>query len=105
MQQQGDLQPVDLLNSVPNEAVKPSDVELLASRVINSDQKNYPRDALHIFAENSNAKQRNLGRLQSVKIRLSSIAAVDKLPANILAQKGNILKVYAKFDDCKTGLR
>ena len=83
MQQWGDSQFIDLLNSVHIADVKPSDVELLASRVINSDHTDYLHDALHIFAEDENARQLCLEGLQSVESRLYSIAAVDKLPANI----------------------
>ena len=160
MRKRGSPQVIDLLNSVRIADVKLFNVDLLASRVIHSDHKTYPHDALHIFAENANAKQHNFDRLQSIKRRLYSIAEVDKLPTAVSAQKinqvlnrnlsetgglasmldikvnariiltvnvglqdrlingqlgtvkyfstdmkGNILKVYAKFDDCKAGLR
>ena len=60
------MQIIDLLNSFLIADVKPSHVKLLASKVINSDHKHYLHDALYIFAENANATQHNLERLQSV---------------------------------------
>lgn len=67
--------------------VKPSEIELLASKVINLDHKHYLHNVLHTFAENASAWQQDLERLQSVKSRLYSIASVEKLPANNSAQK------------------
>lgn len=87
MWQRGDSQLIDLLNSVRIADVKPSEIELLASKVINLDHKHYLHNALHIFAENASAWQQDLERLQSVKSRLYLIASVEKLPANISAQK------------------
>ena len=45
----GGLLGFDLLNGVCIAAIKSSDVDLLASRIINLGHKTYPHDVLHIF--------------------------------------------------------
>ena len=60
MRQRGDSQLIDLSNHVRVADIKPTDIELLESRVIQPSNDQYPHDALHIFAENENANQHNL---------------------------------------------
>ena len=77
----------DLLNCVRVAEVRPHDIELLEARVIQSDHKDYPHNALHIFAENANASRYNLDRFQSGESNLYFIAAIDKLSKNVSAHK------------------
>ena len=65
--------------------IAPLKIELLQWRF--QYYKNYSGDTLHIFAENANAGSNNLERLQFAKINLYSIAATDKIPKIISADK------------------
>ena len=87
MRQRGDSQLIDLLNNVRTADIQPNDIDILKSRVIEPDTDNYPHDALHIFAENANAKRHNFEMLQSTKGNLFSISSIDNLPKNIPQQK------------------
>ena len=160
MRQREDSQLIDLLNQVRVADIKPTDKELLESRVIQPLNDQYPHDALHIFAENATANQHNLKMLQLVESAHHMIPAIDLLPKNIPQQKinellnhkqsetgglaktlqiklnsqvmltvnidlqdklvngqletikhisidtkGNVIKIYIKFDDSKAGLK
>lgn len=56
MRQRGDSQFIDFLNNVLIADIKPCDMDTFQSRIIQPDQNGYPHEALHIFAENLNAK-------------------------------------------------
>ena len=60
MRQRGDSQLIDLLNHARVADIKPTDIELHESRVIQPWDDQYPQDSLHISAENPNANQHNL---------------------------------------------
>ena len=160
MRQREDSQLIDLLNQVRVADIKPTDKELLESRVIQPLNDQYPHDALHIFAENATANQHNLKMLQLIESALHMIPAIDLLPKKIPQQKineilndkqsetgglaktlqiklnsqvmltvnidlqdklvngqlgtikhisidtkGNVIKIYIKFDDSKAGLK
>ena len=89
MRQREDSQLIDLLNQVRVADIKPTDKELLESRVIQPLNDQYPHDALHIFAENATANQHNLKMLQLIESPLHMIPAIDLLPKNIPQQKIN----------------
>lgn len=61
MRQRGDSQFIDFLNNVRIADIKPYDMDILQSRIIQPDQNGYPHEALHIFAENLNAKRHDQG--------------------------------------------
>ena len=54
MRQRGDSQLLDLLSNVRTGDVT-DNINILKSRVIQPGAENYPHNALHIFAENTNA--------------------------------------------------
>ena len=89
MRQRGDSQLIDLLNNVRTADVQPSDIKLLESRVVQPGSKEYPHDALHIFAENASAKAHNLEMLESTDGNLFSISAIDNVPKNVSQQRIN----------------
>lgn len=63
MRQREDSQFIDFLNNVRIADIKPYDIVTLESRIIQPDQNGYPHEALHIFAENLNAKRHDQGML------------------------------------------
>lgn len=89
MRQRGDSQFIDFLNNVLIADIKPYDMDTLQSRIIQPDQNGYPHEALHIFAENLNAKRHDQGILQSIINIFHTVTATDELPKNISHQKIN----------------
>ena len=98
MRQREDSQLIDLLNQVRVADIKPTDKELLESRVIQPLNDQYPHDALHIFAENATANQHNLKMLQLVESAHHMIPAIDLLPKNIPQQKINEILNYKQSE-------
>ena len=87
--QRGDSQLINLLNHVWLADIKPTDTELLQSRVIQPWNDQHPNDTLHIFAENADDNQHNLKMLQLIESPRHMIPATDHLPKNIPQQKIN----------------
>ena len=57
VRQQGDSHFTDLLNIVCTIDINQSDIDLLESRIKQQQEDAYSHAVLHIFTENSNAKQ------------------------------------------------
>ena len=89
MRQSRDSQFIDFLNNVRIADIKPCDMNILQSRIKQPDQNEYPHQALHIFAENLNAKRHNQGMLQSINSISHIVTVIDQLPKNISHQKIN----------------
>ena len=45
--------------------------------------ESYPKDALHIFAENAPANIHNVDLLNSISSEMYSITAIDSIPKNV----------------------
>ena len=65
----------ELLNRLRTGTFCDNDLQILKSRVITTDNPNYPKETLHVFAENSLVNDHNnmmLGKLQSQPVKLCS---------------------------------
>ena len=80
MRQQGDDKFIELLNNIRIDSLSSEDEKLLKSRFIPANSIDYPRNALHIFAENSLVNEHNLTMLASLSNQLVSIFAIDDYP-------------------------
>ena len=80
MRQQGDNVFIDLLNNARTASLSKEDEQLLKSRFIPTNSGDYPRNALHIFAENSLANTHNSIMLALVPNTLITILALDNYP-------------------------
>ena len=56
--------------------------ELLKARFINESDKNYPKEALQIYAENERAMKKNTFVLNDLRDELYTIIVTDKVPDN-----------------------
>ena len=80
MRQREDSLFIDLLNNVRIGELSESDINVLGSRVIDKADKNYPVDALHIFAENEPARVHNQTMLETIDQTVLTIEAIDQVP-------------------------
>ena len=84
MRQCDDAEFIDLLNHIPVAELNNCDLEILkSSSVISTSSVNYPRDVLHIFAEDAAAAAHKTAMLQSNINELHGTEAIDILPKNI----------------------
>ena len=81
--QHGDDEFINLLNNVRTASLSSEDEKLLKSRFISTNSNDYPKNALHIFAENSLVNEHNLIMLASLSNQLKSIFAMDDYPAGL----------------------
>ena len=63
MQQRGDSQLIHLLNNVCTVNLNLHNNNMIQSRTIQPEDVNYPKDALHVYAENENANSYNQAML------------------------------------------
>ena len=56
--------------------------ELLKARFINESDKNYPKEALQIYAENERAMKKNTFVLNDLRDEIYTIIVTDKVPDN-----------------------
>ena len=87
MRQRDDSQLIDLLNNVRTGDIRPDNINLLKSRVVQPGTEDYPHNALHIFAENANASRHNDKMLESNENNLFCEKAIDNLPHHIAQDK------------------
>ena len=83
MRQCGDQIFTEILNRVRTADITDEDARVLSSREIKQGDVAYPKDALHIYAENVPAKQHNLEMLESLDNPLVILKAHDEYPQNI----------------------
>ena len=83
MRQCGDQLFTEILNRVRTADITDEDARVLSSREIKQGDVAYPKDALHIYAENIPAKQHNLEMLKSLDNPLVILKAHDEYPQNI----------------------
>ena len=85
MRQQEDNNFINLLNHVRT-ADLDDYVSILKSRFF-LPTESYPKDALHIFAENAPANIHNVNLLNSINSEMYSITAIDSIPKNVALSK------------------
>jgi len=83
MRQRGDSIFSDLLNNIRVGRVTESDIEILRSRLISESEKAYPKEAMHIFAENKLTERHNLFMLEAIPHPLITITAIDQFPHGV----------------------
>ena len=89
MHQRGDPQLIHLLNNVHTATLNLHNINMIHSRIIQSEDANCPKDALHIYAENANANSYSQAMLESIDNLIYYIKAIDNLPKNVSIQKIN----------------
>ena len=80
MPQRGDNLFAEILNRVRKGTVTDNDCNILLSRVIKPTDKNYPHDALHIFAENHPTDNHNNLMLQLIDKLIVTLISHDHYP-------------------------
>ena len=83
MRQQGDNVFIDLLNNVRVSNLTSNDENLLKSRFISEDIVDYPKEALHLYAENKPAAEYNENMLANLDGTAFTINSIDDLPQNV----------------------
>ena len=83
MRKCGDQLFTEILNRVRTGDTTDEDARVLSSREIKQSDVAYPKDALHIYAENIPAKQHNFKMLESLDNPLVILKAHDEYPQNI----------------------
>ena len=89
MHQRGDSQLIHLLNNVSTAKLNSRNINIIQSRIIQPEYANYPKDVLHIYAENANANSYNQAMLESIDNLIYYIKAIDNLLKNVSIQKIN----------------
>ena len=80
MHQRGDSQLIHLLNNVCTVNLNLHNNNMIQSRTIQPEDVNYPKDALHVYAENEN---------DSIDNPIYYIKSIDNLPKKVSIQKIN----------------
>jgi len=84
---QKDDQPfTELLNRFRNASHNENDIECIQSRSVAPTDTNYPKNAIHIFAENAPVDQHNKAHLECLSTLLHRLKAVDQYPPNVTKQ-------------------
>ena len=86
MRQKDDHMFIATLNRIRTALQTDDDIELMQSRSITPADPNYPRDALHIWAENAPVDEHNRKKLEELSAHLFVVKANDKYAANIRKQ-------------------
>ena len=73
---------IDLLNKVRVGNIDDDVEKLLKARYIHKSDENFPKDALHMYAENEPATKRNDAVLNDLLGELYTIETDDKIPDN-----------------------
>ena len=73
---------IDFLNKVRAGNIDDDAEKLLKARFISESDENYPKDALHMYAENEPAMERNEAVLNDLPGELYTVEADDKVPDN-----------------------
>ena len=82
MRQKGDTSFIDLLNQIWVGHIDESSEMMIQSRFIDSEDSNYPRQALHIVAENVPVSTHNGSILNQLVGLSTEIEAIDIVPSN-----------------------
>ena len=73
---------IDFLNKFRAGNIDANAEKLLKARFISESDENYPKDALHMYAENEPAMERNEAVLNDLPGELYTVEADDKVPDN-----------------------
>ena len=76
----------NLLNHVRTADLDDYDVSISKSRFV-LPTESYPKDGLHIFAENAPANIHNVNLLNSINSEMYSITVIDSIPQNVAHSK------------------
>ena len=104
MRQKDDLHFAHLLNRLRLNEMTEEDKEKLQTRIVDLDSDDYPKDALHLFAENKFVDEHNnniLSQMLGEKVVIPSHDSV--VPANIPAKECQNLINKLSDDYTKTG--
>ncbi|XP_057310102.1 uncharacterized protein LOC130648098 [Hydractinia symbiolongicarpus] len=82
MRQRDDQHLIELLNNIRVGKLERRHEDLLKSKFISPNDPHYPKNAIHIFAENQPASEHNKKMLNSITSDEINIEAIDKIPEN-----------------------
>ena len=94
MRQKDDQPFIELLNRLRTASQTDDDLQVIQSRVLTSNQTDYPTQALHIFAENAPVDQHNKMHLEQLNEPLYRLIAIDQYPQHV--SKQDIDRVLAR---------
>ena len=94
MRQKDDIAFTQLLNRVRTGSHTDDDIKCIQSRPITPGDKDYPSDALHIFAENALVDEYNVAHLEQIVSPQYKLKALDQVPLHV--RKHDIETVLSK---------
>ena len=100
MRQKDDKEFVELLNRLRIGTCLNADLEMLISRILSLDDPSYPREALHVFAENALVDNHNKQMLEKIDAPSVNLIATDKYPQNF---SSSLLQKALSRSHCQTG--
>ena len=80
MRQKGNAMFINLLNQARLGTLDSEKLSVLKSRFISKNDKNYPSDIIHIYAENAPVDEHNSNMLDRLETPLILIQAIDQVP-------------------------
>ena len=83
MRQRGDQRLIKLLNNIRLGVLDENDEQMLKSRFISTSDSNYPKDNIHIWAENKPVSDHISRMLKIIDFDVLEVRAIDKIPENI----------------------
>ncbi|XP_066927184.1 uncharacterized protein [Clytia hemisphaerica] len=93
MRQRGDQVFIDILNNIRIGVVDENNIDILKERIVNKDHPEYPKDAVHLWAENQPVNDHNMLKLSELPGEEVKVDSIDKFPDKISPEdKGNALK-------------
>lgn len=98
MRQKGDTFFIDILNNVRVGRITKTDETTIKSRFIDHKSADYPREALHLFAENYSVNIHNLKMLDSLSTHSFVIPCIDKYPREFSERMINRVKEMRQTD-------
>ncbi|XP_066927647.1 ATP-dependent DNA helicase pif1-like [Clytia hemisphaerica] len=93
MRQRGDQVFIDILNNIRIGVVDENNIDILKERIVNKDHPEYPKDAVHLWAENQPVHDHNMLKLSELPGEEVKVDSIDKFPDKISPEdKANALK-------------
>ena len=83
MRQKEDSQLLNMLNKVRVGTLDSESENIIKSRFLSTDDPTFPKEAIHIFAENKPASCHNQGMLNQLNSPFYRIEALDEIPNNL----------------------
>ena len=100
IQQMDDRCFAELLNRLRTRTFSDNDLEILKSRVIISDNPNYPWEALHVFPQKSLVNDHNNMMLERLQTQPVKLVAIDKFPSHV---PSSVIDKTLSQSYCQTG--